>query len=225
MSDKELFQAVEPILFTTPKPLPPRKIVELSGDRFSSKEIRDAIKNLNQQFEKTGRVFRIEAVGDGFQIRTLTEFGRWVQKLETVKTIKLSMATMETLSIIAYKQPVTRAGIEFIRGVDSSHTVRRLMQQKLIRIVGRAMIPGRPSLYGTTKYFLENFGLTHLKHLPALAELEKEESASEQLEIPLEEDEENFSDSELQPSSGLIGADEPPDDPIKDDQDGEKENT
>ena len=152
MSDKELLQAVETILITPPKPLPPRKIVELSGDRFSSKEIRDAIKNLNQQFEKTGRVFRIEAVGDGFQMRTLTEFGRWVQKLETVKTIKLSMATMETLSIIAYKQPVTRAGIEFIRGVDSSHTVRRLMQQKLIRIVGREMIPGRPSLYGTTKY-------------------------------------------------------------------------
>ena len=158
-------------------------------------------------------------------MRTLTEFGCWVQKLETVKTIKLSMATMETLSIIAYKQPVTRAGIEFIRGVDSSHTVRRLMQQKLIRIVGREMIPGRPSLYGTTKYFLEIFGLTHLKHLPALAELEKEESASEQLEIPLEEDEENFSDSELEPASGLIGADEPPDDPIKDDQDGEEEIT
>ena len=101
MSDRELLEAVETILFTTPKPLPPRKIVELSGDRFSSKEIRDAIKNLNRQFEKTGRVFRIEAVGDGFQMRTLTEFGRWVQKLETVKTIKLSMATMETLSIIA----------------------------------------------------------------------------------------------------------------------------
>ena len=158
-------------------------------------------------------------------MRTLTEFGRWVQKLETVKTIKLSMATMETLSIIAYKQPVTRAGIEFIRGVDSSHTVRRLMQQKLIRIVGREMIPGRPSLYGTTKYFLEIFGLTHLKHLPALAELEKEESASEQLEIPLEEDEESFSDSALEPASSLIGADEPPDDSIKDDQDGEEEIT
>ena len=74
MSDKELLEAVETILFTNPKPLPPRKIVELSGDRFSSKEIRDAIKNLIQQFEKTGRVFRIEAVGDGFQMRKLTEF-------------------------------------------------------------------------------------------------------------------------------------------------------
>ncbi len=223
MSDKELLQAVETILFTTPKPLPPRKIVELSGDRFSSKDIREAIKKLNKEFEKTGRVFRIEAVGDGFQMRTMTEYGRWVQKLETVKTIKLSMATMETLSIIAYKQPVTRAGIEFIRGVDSSHTVRRLIQQKLIRIVGREMVPGRPSLFGTTKYFLEIFGLTHLKHLPALAELEKEESASEQLEIPLEEDQDGPEIPGLEPPPGFIGPDEPPDDPIEEDQDGKEE--
>ena len=223
MSDKELLQAVETILFTTPKPLPPRKIVELSGDRFSSKDIREAIKKLNKEFKKTGRVFRIEAVGDGFQMRTMTEYGRWVQKLETVKTIKLSMATMETLSIIAYKQPVTRAGIEFIRGVDSSHTVRRLIQQKLIRIVGREMVPGRPSLFGTTKYFLEIFGLTHLKHLPALAELEKEESASEQLEIPLEEDQDGSEIPGLEPPLGFIGPDEPPDDPIEEDQDEEEE--
>ena len=223
MSEKELHQAVETILFTTPKPLPPRKIVELSGDRFSSKDIREAIKKLNKEFEKTGRVFRIEAVGDGFQMRTMTEYGRWVQKLETVKTIKLSMATMETLSIIAYKQPVTRAGIEFIRGVDSSHTVRRLIQQKLIRIVGREMVPGRPSLFGTTKYFLEIFGLTHLKHPPALAELEKEESASEQLEIPLEEDQDGPEIPGLEPSPGFIGPDEPPDDSIEEDQDGKEE--
>ena len=133
MSDKELLQAVETILFTTPKPLPPRKIVELSGDRFSSKDIREAIKKLNKEFEKTGRVFRIEAIGDGFQMRTLARCSKWIHKLETVKTIKLSMATMETLSIIAYKQPVTRAVIEYIRGVDSSHTIRRLMKHKLIQ--------------------------------------------------------------------------------------------
>ena len=225
MSDKDLHQAVETILFTSPKPLPPRKIVELSGDCFSSKDIRDAIKKLNKDFEKTGRIFRIESVGDGFQMRTMTEHGKWVQKLETVKSIKLSMATMETLSIIAYKQPVTRSGIEYIRGVDSSHTVRRLMQQKLIRIVGREMVPGRPSLYGTTKYFLEIFGLTHLKHLPALAELEKDEASSEQLEIPLEEDEEGSELPSLDQSSGFKGPDEPPDKPIKDDQDWQEEIT
>ena len=94
---------------------------------------------------------------------------------------------METLAIIAYKQPITRAGIEFIRGVDSSHTIRRLMQQKLVRIVGREMLPGRPGIYGTTKNFLEVFGLTNLKYLPTLSELDMNKPAEEnQLELPLE---------------------------------------
>jgi segregation and condensation protein B len=98
---------------------------------------------------------------------------------------------METLAIIAYKQPITRAGIEFIRGVDSSHTIRRLMQQKLVRIVGREMLPGRPGIYGTTKNFLEIFGLTNLKYLPTLSELDMEKLPGEnQLELPLEEDSE-----------------------------------
>ena len=98
---------------------------------------------------------------------------------------------METLAIIAYKQPITRAGIEFIRGVDSSHTIRRLMQQKLVRIVGREMLPGRPGIYGTTKNFLEIFGLTNLKYLPTLSELDIEKLPGEnQLELPLEEDSE-----------------------------------
>ena len=98
---------------------------------------------------------------------------------------------METLAIVAYKQPLTRAGIEFIRGVDSSHTIRRLMQQKLVRIVGREMIPGRPGLYGTTKHFLEVFGLTNLKHLPALSEVDMNKPAEEnQLELPLQSEEE-----------------------------------
>ena len=98
---------------------------------------------------------------------------------------------METLAIIAYKQPLTRAGIEFIRGVDSSHTIRRLMQQKLVRIVGREMLPGRPGLYGTTKVFLEVFGLTRLKHLPALSELDMDKLPEDsQLELPLESEDE-----------------------------------
>ena len=190
MSDQELQAAVETILFTTSRTLSPKKLVELSGNRFTSREIRNMIKQLHDDYQHTGRVFRIESVGDGFQMRTLPEHGKWTRKLETGKTIKLSMATMETLSIVAYKQPVTRAGIEFIRGVDSSHTLRRLVKQKLIRIVGREMLPGRPSLYGTTKTFLEVFGLTHLKHLPVLEEMEKETMDEDsQLEIPLEADE------------------------------------
>ena len=96
---------------------------------------------------------------------------------------------MEALAIVAYKQPVTRAGVEFIRGVDCSHILRTLLQRKLIRVIGRELLPGRPSLYGTTKAFLEVFGLTHLKNLPLLAELDldKDEDGN-QLELPLDSD-------------------------------------
>ena len=175
----------------------PDLIFHLAGAKHApvgeveTKEIREMVAELNLSYEKTKRVFRIDPVADGLQMHTLPEHKKWAQSLETVKTIKLSPAVMETLAIIAYKQPITRAGIEFIRGVDSSHTIRRLMQQKLVRIVGREMLPGRPGIYGTTKNFLEIFGLTNLKYLPTLSELDIEKLPGEnQLELPLEEDSE-----------------------------------
>jgi len=190
MTKLEQKQALETILFVANKTLSPKQLAEMIGD-CDTKEIREMVAELNVSYEKTGRVFRIDSVADGLQMHTLPEHRKWVQSLETVKTIKLSPAVMETLAIVAYKQPLTRAGIEFIRGVDSSHTIRRLMQQKLVRIVGREMIPGRPGLYGTTKHFLEVFGLTNLKHLPALSELDMNKPAEEnQLELPLQSEEE-----------------------------------
>jgi len=190
MTKLEQKQALETILFVANKTLSPKQLAEMIGD-CDTKEIRGLVAELNMSYEKTGRVFRIDSVADGLQMHTLPEYRKWVQSLETVKTIKLSPAVMETLAIVAYKQPLTRAGIEFIRGVDSSHTIRRLMQQKLVRIVGREMIPGRPGLYGTTKHFLEVFGLTNLKHLPALSELDMNKPAEEnQLELPLQSEEE-----------------------------------
>ena len=190
MTKLEQKQALETILFVANKTLSPKQLAEMIGD-CDTKEIRELVAELNMSYEKTGRVFRIDSVADGLQMHTLPEHRKWGQALETVKTIKLSPAVMETLAIVAYKQPLTRAGIEFIRGVDSSHTIRRLMQQKLVRIVGREMIPGRPGLYGTTKHFLEVFGLTNLKHLPALSELDMNKPAEEnQLELPLQSEEE-----------------------------------
>ena len=190
MTKLEQKQALETILFVANKTLSPKQLTEMIGD-CDTKEIRELVAELNMSYEKTGRVFRIDSVADGLQMHTLPEHRKWAQSLETVKSIKLSPAVMETLAIIAYKQPLTRAGIEFIRGVDSSHTIRRLMQQKLVRIVGREMLPGRPGLYGTTKQFLEVFGLTNLKHLPALSELDMNKPAEEnQLELPLQSEEE-----------------------------------
>jgi len=186
MTKLEQKQALETILFVANKPLSPKLLSEMIGD-CETKKVQELVLELNTAYEKTDRVFRIDAVADGLQMHTLPELKKWAQSLETVKTIKLSPAVMETLAIIAYKQPLTRAGIEFIRGVDSSHTIRRLMQQKLVRIVGREMLPGRPGLYGTTKSFLEVFGLTKLKHLPALSELDMNKLPEKnQLELPLE---------------------------------------
>ena len=188
MTKLELKQALETILFVATHPLAPKQLAEIIG-KVETKEIKELVAELNLSYEKSKRVFRIDSVADGLQMHTLPEHKKWAQSLETVKTIKLSPAVMETLAIIAYKQPITRAGIEFIRGVDSSHTIRRLMQQKLVRIVGREMLPGRPGIYGTTKNFLEIFGLTNLKFLPTLTELDMGKLPGEnQLELPLEED-------------------------------------
>ena len=190
MTKLELKQALETILFVATHPLSPKQLTELIGD-CETKEFWELVAELNLSYKKTNRIFRIDSVADGLQMHTLPEYKKWAQSLETVKVIKLSPAVMETLAIIAYKQPLTRAGIEFIRGVDSSHTIRRLMQQKLVRIVGREMLPGRPGLYGTTKGFLEVFGLTRLKYLPALSELDMDKLPGEsQLELPLESEDE-----------------------------------
>ena len=185
MTKQELKEALETIFFVATRPLTTRQLVEIISD-CDTKIIKVLVNELNLSYKKTGRVFRIDSIADGLQMHTLPKHKKWAQSLETVKTIKLSPAVMETLAIVAYKQPITRSGIEFIRGVDSSHTIRRLMKQKLIRIVGREMLPGRPGIYGTTKNFLEVFGITNLKYLPTLSELDMEKLPDDnQLELPI----------------------------------------
>ena len=186
MDEIELKEAVETILFTSAKSLSPKKISDLTNGKFTVKEIRLAVKKLNEDFKKTGRIFIIDIVSDGYLMRTISRCSKWIKKIDSIKTIKLSIQLMETLSIIAYKQPITRNEIEFIRGVDSSYSLRKLINHKLIRIVGREMMPGKPSLYGTTKYFLEVFGLINLKHLPDIKEFSEDLSTpNDQLEMNL----------------------------------------
>src|SRR5207248_347932 len=122
---------------------------------------------LNEQYETSGRAFRIEQVAGGFQILTLPEFGDALKRLHQKEVdAKLTKAALETLAIIAYKQPILRADVESIRGVACGETIRSLMEKHLVKIAGRAEEPGRPILYGTTKRFLELFGLNNLKDLP-----------------------------------------------------------
>jgi len=158
--------AIEALLLSTHHPLTAGRLAELIG-LPSSKGIRQAVKDLNEQYASTGRSFRIEQVAGGFQILTLPEFGEHLKKLHQKEIdAKLTKAALETLAIVAYKQPVLRVDVEAIRGVACGETIRSLMEKHLVKIAGRAEEPGRPILYGTTKRFLEVFGLNTLKDLP-----------------------------------------------------------
>ncbi len=157
---------LEALLFSTHHPLTAARLAELM-DLPSTKFIRKAVKTLNEQYASASRAFRIEQVAGGYQMLTLPEFGDYLKKLHQREAdAKLTKAALETLAIIAYKQPILRADIEAIRGVASGETIRSLMEKHLVKIAGRAEEPGRPILYGTTKRFLELFGLNSLKDLP-----------------------------------------------------------
>ena len=186
--EKNSAQIVEAILFSSPQSISQKQLLELVGmENF--RDLRNIIEQLNQQYQKTGRVFRIQEVAGGFQMRTEPQFRPWIQKLEPIKPIKLSLPTIETLAIVAYKQPITRANIEFIRGVDCSHTLKVLLQRKLIRVVAKEQVPGRPILYGTTKFFLEVFGLRKISNLPSLTELDMDQDAEKTDQITTENEE------------------------------------
>lgn len=158
--------SLEALLFSTHHPLTAGRLAELL-DAESTKPVRHAIRDLNKQYEETNRAFRIEQVAGGFQMLTLPQYAPVIKKHQQKEAdAKLTKAALETLAIIGYKQPILRAEIEAIRGVACGETIRSLMEKHLVKIAGRAEEPGRPILYGTTKRFLEVFGLNSLKDLP-----------------------------------------------------------
>jgi segregation and condensation protein B len=164
---------LEAMLFSTHHPLTGQRVGELLGIS-SQKAVKRAVVALNEQYESAGRTFRIEQVAGGYQMLSLPEYGDVLKKLHQKESdAKLSKAALETLAIIAYKQPILRADVEAIRGVACGETIRSLMEKHLVNIAGRAEEPGRPILYGTTKRFLQLFGLNNLKDLPQSEELPK----------------------------------------------------
>ena len=164
---------LEAMLFSTHHPLTGQRVGELLEIK-SQKAIKRAVQALNEQYEEAGRTFRIEQVAGGYQMLSLPEYGDILKKLHQREAdAKLSKAALETLAIIAYKQPILRADVEAIRGVACGETIRSLMEKHLVNIAGRAEEPGRPILYGTTKRFLQLFGLNNLKDLPQSEELPK----------------------------------------------------
>lgn len=168
---KQLGLQIEAILMTTERPLASSKLSELLGKAGVS-AVNTAIDQLNQLYADSNRSFRIESVAGGWQIITQPEFADVLAALHKRRLqAHLSPAALETLAIVAYKQPILRAQIEAIRGVASGEVIRGLMDRYLVKIVGRAEELGRPMLYGTTRTFLERFGLADLKDLPKLEDL------------------------------------------------------
>ncbi|MFQ5850474.1 MAG: SMC-Scp complex subunit ScpB [Candidatus Binatia bacterium] len=137
------------------------------------KEILSVIKELQSEYESEGRGFRLVEVAGGYQMRTPKENADWVRNLFRGRAARMSRATLETLAIVAYKQPITRSEIENIRGVAVEGVLSTLLERRLVRIVGRKDVPGRPFLYGTTREFLELFNLKDLTGLATLKEMEE----------------------------------------------------
>jgi segregation and condensation protein B len=163
---------VEAVLFASDEPLAEARLADIA--ETSAKQVRQHVQNLNSKYEANNNAFRIEQIAGGYQMLTLSPYNYWLKKLLRVRSDnKLSPAALETLAIIAYKQPIMRADIEAIRGVGVGEVIRSLCYKGLVRIVGRAEVLGRPMLYGTTKKFLEVFGLNTLKDLPKIEELKK----------------------------------------------------
>ncbi len=163
---------IEAVLFASDEPLTDSRLAGIV--ETEAKQVRQHIKTLNERYHANNNAFRIERIAGGYQMLTLSPYNHWLKKLLRVRSdSKLSAAALETLAIIAYKQPIIRADIEAIRGVAVGEVIRTLCYKGLVKIVGRAEILGRPMMYGTTKKFLEVFGLNTLKDLPKIEELKR----------------------------------------------------
>lgn len=173
---------IEAIIFASDEPLTLRQVVDILGSseysyprlRLKEEEVLGIIRELNAEYVQSGRTFRIIQVAGGFQFATMPDFAEWLGRMVKEKTKrKLSQAVIETLSVIAYKQPITKPEIEAIRGVNADYAIQRLLERGLITIIGRAATPGRPLLYGTTPEFLKHFGINDLSELPKPREIEE----------------------------------------------------
>ena len=184
----ELKGAFEALLFVSHDPLSLEKLASVL-EGVPKPSIKTAVQNLQAEYEQSGRGLQIMEVAGGYVMVTRPEQSVYIKRLtsKAKPSPKVSKSALEALAIVSYKQPITRADIEKIRGVETSGVLRTLLDQKLIRIVGRQDIPGRPILYGTSKQFLQRFGLRDLRDLPPLKEL-KDLGSPEQfpMELPFE---------------------------------------
>ncbi len=173
MTDRsEQRKILEALVLAAPEPLPAAKLAAIIPGATSA-DVRELVAELNAAYEAEGRGFEVREVAGGYQLRTRAELAEYVQQLSPRRPVRLSRASLETLAVVAYKQPITRAEIEHVRGVDAGAVVRSLLERDLVRIAGHREIPGRPMLYATTRRFLELFGLASLEELPTLRDLQE----------------------------------------------------
>jgi segregation and condensation protein B len=172
MEASEKRRIIEALILSSTEPISAAKLADIIP-YCKAGQAKDLVNELNTEYAEQDRAFEIWEVAGGYQIRTRAEFSGYLQKLQKERALRLSQAALETLAIIAYRQPATRAEIEEVRGVDAGATVKSLLDRQLIRIAGQREVPGRPMLYGTTRRFLEVFGLENLKNLPTLRELDE----------------------------------------------------
>jgi segregation and condensation protein B len=174
---------IEALLLASESPVTVEKICAVL-DGVEKKEVEEAIAALMAGYDERASGISIQEIAGGYQLRTRPEPASWIKKLKGSKPATLSPAALETLAIVAYRQPIVKADIESIRGVDVSAPLKGLLEKKLIRIVGRMDVPGKPIIYGTTKKFLEVFNLKELADLPTMRELKE---LTEHQEIPEQE--------------------------------------
>ncbi|MHB9154164.1 MAG: SMC-Scp complex subunit ScpB [Endomicrobiales bacterium] len=190
METAEIKMIIEALLFAADQPVNDIIIKSILGEVSQGQDIEALVKEIGGDYAQRNGPIELRFVAGGWQLATRKEFGSWVRRLYREKTtLRLSNSALETLSVVAYKQPITRSEIEEIRGVEVSGVLETLLERKLVRVVGRKEALGRPLLYGTTQEFLRHFGLGHLSELPSLEEVtQQEESAQENTpELPFVE--------------------------------------
>jgi segregation and condensation protein B len=194
-NESELAQILESIIFANPKPIGITDLINVLMNAESQlvveeEEIYKAVDRLNKEYEENGRSFRIKETGGGFTFATRDIFHPWLQHIQHENlTRKITQSALETLSIIAYKQPITKPIIDSIRGVDSGYVVKQLLEKGLVRVAGRADSPGRPLLYKTTDVFLQHFGINEIDELPKPREIDEilqDDDMSEHRQIMME---------------------------------------
>ena len=162
-----LKQTLEAILFTCDEPINPAKLKDVCGGEPKPEEIKEALAQLKAEYDQTARAFSLEEIAGGYQVLTRPQYADILSNLKKAKVDrKLSVAALETLAIIAYKQPIKGVDVEAIRGAQSGELIRALMERNLVKIAGRDEVPGSPLLYGTTKDFLDVFGMKSMEDLP-----------------------------------------------------------